>query len=431
MNIIAQNNLKLAVFLLSFFFFQHSNAQTVTTLAGSTLGFANGTGTATQFNYPYGVDVDVAGNIYVADKLNHRIRKISDSGVVTTFAGSTIGSVNGTGTAAQFNSPSGVAVAIDGTVYVADTANDRIRKITAAGVVTTLAGSTQGSANGTGTTARFNSPSGIAIDAVGNVYVADKGNHRIRKITSAGVVTTFAGSTLGYTDGIATAAQFHSPLDVAVDVTGNVYVADAINHRIRKITTDGTVTTFAGSTQGVSDGLGTAAQFYSPAGVAVDASGNVYVADEINSRIRKVTAAGMVTTLAGSTAGTADGTGSAAQFFYPNGVAVNATGTIFVADTQNHRIRKITGTLVTDSYQLENEISIYPNPAATEISVSNKNQIGISEIIITDFNGRIIKQITFDNLLNVQVNIAGLSSGIYLMKIDSQQGTITKKIIKN
>jgi sugar lactone lactonase YvrE len=425
-----RNKLKLILILLSFFFFQYSNAQTVTTLAGNTLGFANGTGTAAQFNYPYGVDVDAAGNIYVADKLNHRIRKISDSGVVTTFAGSTIGSADGTGTAAQFNSPSGVAVAIDGTVYVADTGNNRIRKITAAGVVTTLAGSTPGTANGTVTTARFNSPSGIAIDAVGNVYIADEGNHRIRKITSAGVVTTLAGSTLGYADGTGTAAQFHSPSGVAVDVTGNVYVADAINHRIRKISIDGVVITFAGSTQGVSNGIGIAAQFYSPAAVALDAAGNVYVADALNDRIRKITATGVVSTLAGSTAGAVDGTGTGAKFFYPNGVAVNAAGTVFVGDSNNHRIRKIAGTLVTNNYQLENEISIYPNPATTEISISNNNLKGISSVVLTDTNGRTVKQNTFDNSSSVQVNISDLSNGVYLMKITYDNKTTIKKIIK-
>ncbi|HIF27927.1 MAG TPA: hypothetical protein EYQ40_05270, partial [Candidatus Marinimicrobia bacterium] len=239
----------------------------VTTLAGSgSQGSANGTGTAAAFYLPTDVALDGSGNVYVGDQYNHLIRKITSGGVVSTLAGSgSQGSTNGTGTAASFYKPSGVAVDGSGNVYVADKDNHLIRKITSGGVVTTLAGSgSVGSANGTGTAASFNYPSGVAVDGSGNVYVGDWGNHLIRKITSAGVVSTFAGSgSAGSANGTGTAATFNHPYGVAVDGSGNVYVADYLgNHLIRKITSAGVVTTLAGSgSSGSANGTGTAASF--------------------------------------------------------------------------------------------------------------------------------------------------------------------------
>ncbi len=257
---------------------------TVSTLAGSsTDGFADGTGTAAQFKYPIRVAVDASGNVYVADFGNNRIRKITAAGVVSTLAGNgTKGFADGSSTTAQFSSPTGVAVDASGNVYVADTQNHRIRKITAAGVVSTLAGNgTSGFANGSSTTAQFFRPEGVAVDASGNVYVADTGNTRIRKITAGGVVSTLASS--------GTDALFSNPSGVAVDASGNVYVAEHSNNRIRKITTGGVVSTLAGSgTEGFADGSGTDALFSNPNEVAMDASGNVYVADTGNNRIRKI-----------------------------------------------------------------------------------------------------------------------------------------------
>ena len=263
------------------------------------------------------------------------------SGVVTTLAGSTQGYADDTGAAAQFSGSTGVAVDAAGNVYVADNYNHRIRKVSPTGVVTTLAGSTQGYADGTGAAAQCNNPSGVAVDVAGNVYVADWGNNRIRKVSPAGVVTTLAGSTQGYADGTGAAAKFDGPVGVAVDAAGNVYAADSSNRRICKVSPAGVVTTLAGSTKGYADGTGAAAKFDDPAGVAVDASGNVYVADWGNNRIRKVSPAGVVTTLAGSTKGYADGTGAAAQFSLPSCVAIDGAGTIYVGDHGNHRIRKI------------------------------------------------------------------------------------------
>lgn len=314
----------------------------VHTLAGSTSGFAEGTGLTAKFAQPYTVAVDANGNVYVADTDNHKIRKITPAGEVTIFAGSTQGDAEGTGAAAQFNYPYGVATDASGNVYVADTHNHKVKKITPAGVVTTLAGSTGGYADGTGSAAQFYYLTGVTAGVDGNVYVADKDNHKIRKVTSAGVVTTLAGSTSGFANGTGSAAQFSQPYNVATDAAGNVYVVDTGNHRIRKITSGGEVTTFAGSTQGDTEGAGPAAQFSYPYGIAADASGNLYVVDTFNQKVKKITSAGAVTTLAGSTNGFADGAPAAAQFNYPTGVAVSTSGTVYVADKDNHKIRKIT-----------------------------------------------------------------------------------------
>jgi sugar lactone lactonase YvrE len=329
-------------------------AGVVTTLAGTAgiHGSTDGTGAAARFNHPDGVATDSAGNFYVADTRNHTIRKITPTGVVGTLAGAAgvRGSTDGTGAAARFTYPNGVATDSAGNLYVADWGNSTIRKITPAGVVTTLAGTAgvRGSTDGTGAAARFNSPSGVATDSAGNVYVADMYNHTIRKITPAGVVTTLAGTAgaSGSTDGTGAAARFKGPISVAADSAGNVYVADTFNHTIRKITPVGVVTTLAGTAgvEGSTDGTGAAARFYPLNGVAADSAGNVYVADSFSDTIRKITPAGVVTTLAGRAGvqGSTDGTGAAAHFNLPMGVATDSAGNVYVADRNNNTIRKIT-----------------------------------------------------------------------------------------
>jgi len=324
----------------------HDALAAVTTLAGSgSTGSTNGTGTAAAFYFPSSVAVDSSGAVYVADFGNNLIRKVMPSGLVTTLAGGgSPANANGTGTAAGFSGPVGVAVDTSGNVYVADSGNNLIRKITSAGVVTTLAGSgSQGNTNGNGTAASFYNPAGVAVDGSGNVYVADQGNCSIRKITPAGVVTTLAGSgSQGNANGTGTAASFFNPAGVAVDIFGNVSVADLGNNLIRRITSTGVVTTLAGSGSiGTTNGTGTAASFYYPRGVAVDTSGNTYVTDTANNLIRKITSAGVVTTFAGGAQGNTNGIGVAASFYSPFGVALDALGNIYVADLNNHLIRKI------------------------------------------------------------------------------------------
>ena len=310
---------------------------TVTTLAGDgTPGFINGVGTSAEFNSPFGVVADASGNVYVADEANNRIRKITSAGVVSTLAGDgTPGFKDGAVANARFNYPEGVAVNASGNVFTADFNNNRIRKITTATVSTVAGNNTAAFKNGTGTAAQFNSPYGVAVEASGNIYVADAGNNRIRKITPAGVVSTLAG------DG--TTAQFDTPTGVAVDDSGNVYVADLANNRIRKITSAGVVSTLAGDgNSAFNDGPAASAQFNYPVGIAVDASGNIYVADQGNNRIRKITPAGEVSTIAGDgNPAFNDGPANTAQFNSPTGVATDASGNIYVADYGNNRIRKL------------------------------------------------------------------------------------------
>ena len=519
-------------------------AGVVTTLAGSgTAGSTDATGTSASFYYPTGVAVDASGNVYVGDLLNNKIRKITSAGVVTTFAGSGAqGSTDATGTSASFKNPSYITRDASGNLYVADNTNYKIRKITSTGVVTTLAGSGSsgstdaigtsasfkapsgvavlsgnlyvadntnykirkidlygysvspalpaglsinasgvisgtptatapsttytitatnasgsssttitfsveippsisysgvsttypvnvaittltptnsgsavsglannvttfagsggtGSTDGTGTSAKFNSPTSVTVDALGNVYIADRNNRKIRKITPVGVVTTFAGSgTSGSTDGTGTSATFSDPISVAVDASGNVYVADLVANKIRKITSAGAVTTFAGSgTAGSTDATGTSASFKNPFGVAVDASGNVYVGDYGNHKIRKITSAGVVTTFAGSgTAGSTDGTGTSASFNNPIGVAVDASGNLYVADRGNHKIRKITPAGVVTTLAGSGTAG---STDATGISASFNGPYGVAvdalgNVYVADYNNHKIRKIT-------------------------------------
>ena len=320
----------------------------VSTLAGSgSLGSTDGTGTASSFARPSGVAVDSAGNLYVADSSNNKIRKISPAGVVSTVAGTgAVGSTDGTGTAASFFFPNGVASDGVGNLYVADSANNKIRKITPTGEVSTLAGTgARGRDDGPGTAASFNYPQGVAVDSAGNVYVADMNNSIIRKITPAGEVSTLAGNgAIGSVDGTGTAASFFFPNGVALDSAGNVYVADTGNEKIRKITPVGLVSSLAGTATiiGSADGTGTAASFNYPMHIATDSAGNVYVGDSANQKIRKITSTGVVSTLAGTGAiGATDGAGNVASFNYPHGIAVDTAGNVYVGDSSNNRIRKI------------------------------------------------------------------------------------------
>ncbi len=342
-----------------------TSAGVVSTFAGlpGVTGTSDGTGAGARFNQPEGVEVDpTTGSVYVADTRNHTIRAITPLGAVTTLAGlaGAFGVADGTGAVARFRFPGGLSFDGAGVLHVADTLNYKVRRVTLAGVVTTLAGSsgTPGTMNGTGSAAEFSSPEALVVDpANGSVYVADTDNHVVRKVTSLGAASTFAGTAAeeGFVDAAGTDARFYRPRGVAIDAaTGDTFVADEVNHVIRRITSAGIVSTLAGEpgVQGTSDGTGVGAHFKFPKGLAIAPSGHLIVADTGSHTIRKVTQTGVVTTLAGSAgaAGTADGLGSAARFDGPQGVGIDASGDIYVADSGNHTIRKVTPAGLTSTH---------------------------------------------------------------------------------
>lgn len=373
----------------------------VSTLAGDgTPAFADGMSTTAKFTKPYSIACDNKGNFYIADTYNHRIRKLapSDDGnswqVITIAGDGAAGFADGNGLkTAKFNTPTGIVYDEAGNLYIADAYNDRIRKLAydqqkESWEVSTIAGGTKGYADGIGTITKFSSPNGIAYDGVGNFYVTDVMNHRIRefdydKQKESWEVSTIAGSTIGYADGVDTATKFRAPVGIACDNSGNLYVADAYNYRIRQLVYDPQkkiweVSTIAGSTIGYADGIGTAAKFNNPMSIAYDGKGNLFVADTDNNRIRKLIPSDdgnswQVVTIAGNgTAGFADGDGlKTAQFRYPNGIACDNKGNIYVADTNNNRIRKLV--FVPDNH----------NPIATPGSIEGNEDSTISGSLLS------------------------------------------------
>jgi uncharacterized protein (TIGR03437 family) len=321
-----------------------SQQYTITTIAGSpnNPGFAGDSGSAvgSQLNFPFGLAVDKSGTLYIADGLNNRVRKVS-GGVITTVAGNgTAGFTgdNASATSAELNNPTGVAVDSSGNLYIADSGNNVVRKV-ANGTITTFAGNNSAGAGYSGdgaaaTGAQLNNPVGVAVDASGNVYIADAGNNVVRQVGGGNIITPAVG--------------FTHPDGVAIDSSGNLYVADTVARRIVKFS-GGVYTTVAGNGKpafGGDDGPGAQASLNAPMGLAVDASGNVYIADTLNGRIRKLTPSGTITTIAGTGALYYSGDGgpaTQAAMYFPRGVAVDPSGNIYVADTANSVVRQLQG----------------------------------------------------------------------------------------
>ena len=414
-------------------------------------GLVDGTGRAALFSSPAGVALDAAGNAYVADTGNNVIRKVTPDGVVTTFAGSpsaAAGTADGQGPAAAFNHPQGIAADADGTLYVADTGSHTIRKITADGTVSTVAGTpgVSGSADGAGAVASFLSPSGVAAGAAGTLYVADTGNHTVRQIIS-GTVSTLAGTAgvSGSADGTGGAASFLSPLGVAVNAAGTVFVADTGNYTVRQII-NGAVTTLAGSAgvSGTADGTGAAASFMAPAGIGAEPAGDVYVTDQAARTLRRISAGGTVATVAGLPAGTAassavadepavggpanratswpgnavpsvDGVGQGATFSAPWGVAVG-TGFQVVADTGGQTLRLSRAGLprfpgsVSSAYVVTTLAGAAAGPSALGSATAVACDSSSSRLVVADKGGNTIRTISPEGVVYVLAGTAEAGS---------------------
>jgi uncharacterized protein (TIGR03437 family) len=403
------------------------------------LGFT-GDGSAANkatLNLPTGVAVDASGNIYIADSLDGRVRKAAsggNSGTITTIAGNGGVSYSGDGgpaIQAQLNMPQAVTVDSSGNVYIADTANNVVRKVTAAGIISTLAGNGVAGFGGDGSaasSAQLNAPQGVAVDASGNVYIADTGNARVRKVSTSGTISTYAGSgTIGFSGngGAAASAQLNTPIGLAVDSAGNLYIADFGNNMVRKVTSGGTISTVAGTgVQSYSGdgGLAISAALNGPQGVAVDAAGNLYISDSQNSRVRVVTPGGSIGTVAG--AGLAGYTGdgglaTSAQIVHPSGIAVDSSGGIYITDT-SAIVRKffVGGPIFTIA---GNSTQGYSGDGGSATSAQLNTPVGLA----VDSNGNVYIADSANNAIR-KLQLTGFASsiGAAVSAASNQVGTV-------
>jgi sugar lactone lactonase YvrE len=422
------------------------HAQTINTVAGTSAGGYSGNGgqaTAAELSSPYGVTFDASGSMYIADFSNMAIRIVNTSGIISTFAGNHISGFSGDGgqaTAAELTDPGGVTINGAGNLIIADFGNQRVRLVNSSGIITTIAGNgTIGSSGdgGPATAAELHDPFGTAIDAAGNIYIADYQNSRIRIVNTSGIINTFAGNGLagyGGDGGQATAAKLYTPTGVALDAAGNVYIADYINNRVRMVNTSGIITTIAGiGLAGFSGdgGPATAAEVSQPTGVIVDPSGNIYEQEWGGDRVRRISA-GIITTLTGTGVAGFSGDGgpsTAAQINSTLGLALDASNNLYIADVFNNRIRKVSGIpLAVNSPVNTNECNVYPNPTSDNLIVSI-SKTGKTIVTLYDITGREMLNTVKENTSVFNISVAAMPAGIYLLKLQTEDGSIlTKKI---
>jgi sugar lactone lactonase YvrE len=426
-------------------------AQSIYTYAGNgNTGYTDSTGDPklAEFNHPWGLTFDGFGNLYIADHVNCAIRKISVAGTISTFAGTTSNGFSGDGgpaSMATMSGPTSVTADPAGNLYIADAGNNRIRKVSTTGIITTIAGNdTSGYAGdgGPATAAKFYKPMGISADISGNLFIADSGNNVVRKIDGAGIITTYAGNgTPGYTGdgGPAISASLSGPVGVTWDHWGNLYITEAGNHVVRKVSVTGIITTFAGTGTAGFGGDGaaaTAAQLSSPNSVTFDTSGNVYISDEQNHRIRKVTNDGIIHTIAGIGIVGYSGDGGPAinaQLFRPMGLAVDVQGRIFIADYINSVVRKIdmenvAVNMLNGSRAL---LNLYPIPAHDKITVDISGDISEAiEMEVVNVLGQQILTTTVSTPTS-QIDVSMLPTGCYFINLFSRNTKLTSaKLIK-
>jgi sugar lactone lactonase YvrE len=414
-----------------------ARAQNITTIAGDgtmTSAGDGGPATAASFYYPMGVATDATGNVFVADMMGKKFRKINTSGIITTVAGGgTKVLIDGVpATDEWFSRATAIAVDNAGNMYVCDYQISDVWKINTSGIINRIAGKGTiafSGDNGPATDAELDSPTGVAVDAAGNVYIADSWNNRIRKINTAGIITTVAGNGAGtYTGdgGPATAASLQTPMGVAVDLSGNIYIADKYNYVIRKVNTSGIISTFAGGGSGGSGVPATAADIGWPENVATDASGNVYI---VNSAAAfKVNTSGTIYHIAGSGGGFGGDGGPATACLFDGVVAVAADSkqNVYISDQQNNRIRKINYEALSANTAVKAvpSVMLFPNPAATKLDITSSECI--SKVCITDMIGQSVFAERY-NAREVSIDVSALPAGIYMARIND---TEVRKFVK-
>jgi sugar lactone lactonase YvrE len=435
---------KILLFLLTVFHL-NVNAQIITTVSGnSTMSYSGdgGQATAASLAIPTGVAIDAFGNQYISDSNNNRVRKINSSGIISTVVGTGVSGYSGDGgqaTAAQIYGPTNIAIDASNNLYVLD-ATGYIRKVNSAGIITSIAGIGVFGYSGDGgqaTDAKLGNAAEVAFDKQGNMYIADLGNNRIRKVATTGIITTIAGSgNSAYIGdgGQATNAGIWQPSSVAADAAGNIYLADNGNNCIRKVDTFGIITTVAGNGTNSFSGDGgqaTAATISGPAAICLDSFNNLYISDWGNSRIRKVNSSGIISTIVGTGIYGFSGDGgqaTAAKIFAPDGLSVDVSGNLYFADNGNNRIRKVTNVSQSDisTFNITNQIKIYPNPAqnnfTVEVSTSEKQILNI-----VDVTGKLVLTQTIQG--KTTIDVSNLNAGVYNVSITSGTGTVNKRLV--
>lgn len=451
---------KITFFLLLLLFdLSATYGQIITTIAGTGISGYNGdTGSAItmKLQYPSGLRIDTVGNLYVADEANFRIRQISSFGFLKTLAGNgnplpPCSGNGGPAISANIGSIFDVALDKKGNVYVLDEENSLLRKVDKSGNISIVAG-VCGSAGYNGDGISANSallyyPMGVSLDTRGNIYIADANNNRIRVVDTLGMIHTFAGNgSAGFSGdgGQATSAQLYGPTNIFIDSKNNIYISDNANDRIRKVDTSHIITTIAGNGFGAPSsgafsgdgGPATVAELYAPSGICLDKNDNIFFADSYNNRIRQINTSGIISTVAGNGVQGYNGDGgpaTAAELFEPLGVCIDKNGDIYIGDTGNNRVRKVSAPAGVDELHNIVNVSVYPNPSQGRFTFSLSGKSNNVRIEVYNMLGDRIYSKT-SSILNspFEIDLSDKPNGVYFYRVLTQQGNLVGegKLIK-